>query len=299
MWLARGGTAPAPLATLTIDHDRLLADLPDPDDPDDRRWWEDFAEAQRVGLAAVIPLAGDPADIDALYVTGLGGGSAASHLADLATEGRLGLLAPGTPTNSVDGAPAASLANDPETWLAVLNGSPNDTERQVGLALTGDASALGPLPGPEEPHRAWSSALVAALWPALWGFAASDVWAITSGRLDPPADTWAARAMFPEGPFPTLRIGNQPYGLLPTTSLSNWRPAAGDPQLEGPAAAVLPALRGTWRDAAATRGTVIGAGEDQVLDLIGAVPTSSYFRHRPAWPLEAVVARRRSVRRAG
>jgi len=34
------------------------------------------------------------------------------------------------------------------------------------------------------------------------------------------------------------------------------------------------------------RGTVIGAAEEQVLDLIGALPTSSYFRHRPAWPLE-------------
>ena len=33
VWLARGGAGPALVATLTIDHDRLLADLPDPDDP--------------------------------------------------------------------------------------------------------------------------------------------------------------------------------------------------------------------------------------------------------------------------
>ena len=45
VWLARGGGGPVLATTLTIDHDRLLADLPDPDQGDDRRWWEDFEEA--------------------------------------------------------------------------------------------------------------------------------------------------------------------------------------------------------------------------------------------------------------
>jgi hypothetical protein len=286
VWLARGGGPPTQVATLTIDHDRLLADLPDPDDPDDRRWWEDFEEAVRIGLAARIDLSGAPADIDALYVTGLGTASAATHLADLRDEGRLGLLAPGTPTNSVDGAPAASLARDPETWQAVLAGGGNDTERQVSRALSGDEDLLGVIPGPDEPHRAWSSGLVAALWPALWGYAADDVWAVTAGRVDPLADSWAARAMFPEGPYPTVRIGSQPYGLLPATALTRWRPADGDPGLEGTVAAALVRMRQLWRAAAETRGTVVGASEEQVMDLVGALPTSSYFRHRLAWPLE-------------
>ena len=186
----------------------------------------------------------------------------------------------------MDGVPAASLARDADTWLAVLAGGGSDTQRQVSRALSGDEALLGVIPGSDEPHRAWSSALVAALWPALWGYAADDVWAVTAGQTDPLADRWAAQVMFPEGPFPTLRIGSQPYGLLPTTSLDRWHPADGDPAAERPVARALGPLRQLWRTAAETRGTVVGATEDQVIELVGALPTSSYFRHRLAWPLE-------------
>ena len=71
---------------------------------------------QRIGLAADLDSPGDPSDIDALYVTGLGDAQFARNFADQRDEGRLGLIAPGTPTNSVDGAPAATPARDPGSW---------------------------------------------------------------------------------------------------------------------------------------------------------------------------------------
>lgn len=288
VWLSRNGGGPVLAARLTIDHDRLLADLPDVDEPDDRRWWEDFEEATRIGLAADLDLPGDPSDIDALFVTGLGDSPErlAAHFADLRDEGRLGLVAPGIPTNSVEGAPTAAPPRDAASWLRVLTGLPGGTEQHVSRTLTGDPARLGVLPESVEPHQAWSSAAVAALWPALWGHAAADVWALASGDDDRGADAWAASAMFPEGPFPTLRVGSQPYGLLPATALARWRPDADDPPVEQKLIGPLRTLRDRFRDAAVQRGTVVGADEAQLMDLIGALPTSAYFRHRFAWPLE-------------
>jgi hypothetical protein len=288
VWLARAGGAPVLAARLAIDRQRLLADLPDSDQPEDRRWWEDFEEAARIGLAADLELAGDPSDIDALYVTGLGNdpASLAAHFADLRDEGRLGLVAPGVPTNSVEGAPTAVAPRDAASWLRVLTGVQGDTEIGISRTLTGDAAVLGVMPEPVEPHRAWSSAVVAALWPALWGHAADDVWALTAGGDDVRADVWAAGAMCPEGPYPTLRLGSQPYGLLPSTALARWRGGDEDPILERRLARPLGALRDRFRDAALQRGNVVGADESQLMDLIGALPISAYFRHRFAWPLE-------------
>ena len=82
--------------------------------------------------------------------------------------------------------------------MRVLNGVPADSERQVSRALAGDPELLGAMPEPAEPHQAWSTAIVAALWPALWGHAADDIWAVTDGGEDLRADVWAAGAMFPE-----------------------------------------------------------------------------------------------------
>ena len=92
--------------------------------------------------------------------------------------------------------------------------------------------------------------------------------------------------MFPEGPFPTLRVGSQPYGLLPATALAQWRAADGDPPVERALVRPLRTLRDRFRDAAVQRGNAVGATEQELMDLIGALPTSSYFRHRLAWPLE-------------
>ena len=209
VWLgdAAGGTRD--VLRLTVDRARLLADFPDPDVPDDKRWWENWEEAVAVGVAGIVPAAELTAPIDALYVTGVGDGDPAEHFDNLVAEGRVGLLPPGVATNSVDGAPAAHLANDPETWWTLLHTAPGDADRDVSLALTGDADRLGTMPGGDRPHRAPRAALVTALWPALWGFTLGHVFDVTRGA---DAARWAGGNMHPEGAFPTLRVGPQPYG---------------------------------------------------------------------------------------
>jgi hypothetical protein len=266
---------------LDVDPDRLL--IIDPDHPNDPRWWEDWEQATLAGLGGVVPAAEVHGPIAALYVVGLGEDKPAALFVHLAAEGRLGLLPPGGPTNSVDGAAAASLATDPATWWTVLNGDLGDADTDVAAAITGEPAALGNLPGGHRPHRKPASLLVAALWPALWGFAASQVFQVARGAE--PAD-WAAAALFPEGAFPSVRVGPQPYGLMPVTAWSRWQPAADDPVLERPLINALLTLRDRHAAAARARGTAIGKDTDGLLDLIADTPSSQRFRYRRAWPLE-------------
>jgi hypothetical protein len=284
VWLARGGAAPVEILTLTVDANHLLMDFPDPEAPADRRWWEQWDEAVKAGLAGEVALPGDPSDIDVLYVTGLGDGKPAALFADHRDAGRVGLLAPGEPTNTVDGAPAASVGQDPLAWRRVLLDPPTATDRAVSAALTGDPATLGTLPGTSEPHQRWNGGMVAALWPALWGFAGQDVWAMPGGIEE--AAAWAPGALLPEGPFPTLRVGSQPYGLLPASVPERWVASPKDPPVEAVLSDPLLRLRDEYAAAAETRGTVAGASTDQLLDLIGQLPTSPLFRHRLALPLE-------------
>lgn len=282
VWVADGAGLHQVL-TLNVDRARLLADFADPAQPDDRRWWQDWREAVAVGVAGIVPAASLTQPIDALYVVGAGDGDPKELFAGVAADGRLGLLRPGLPTNSVDGAPAAALAKDPATWWAVLQGAAGDADADVAEALTGDPASLGHLPGGDQAQRAPASSLVTALWAALWGFTASQVFDVARGGA--PAE-WAASALFPEGAYPVVRVGPQPYGLLPTTAWSLWQPDDGDPPLEAPLVKALLALRARHASSAEARGTAAGKDTDGLLDLIADTPSSGRFRFRPAWPLE-------------
>jgi hypothetical protein len=271
------------VAHLHVDTTRLLADFADPDQPGDRRWWADWGEAVAVGVAAVVPASSISEPIDALYVTGLADTSPDELFAALAAEGRLGLLDPGLATNSVDGAHAAPLGNDPQTWWDALHAAPGVADADVSRALTADPALLGHLPGGDRDFRRPSSALVAGLWPALWGFTAAQVFDVTR---DPAPARWAAGTLFPEGAYPVLRIGPQPYGLLTTTAWSHWVADPADPPVEAVLVPALVTLRGQHADAAQRRGTSVGVDTDALLDLLADTPRSARYGYRVAWPLE-------------
>jgi hypothetical protein len=63
-----------------------------------------------------------------------------------------------------------------------------------------------------------------ALWPATWGYFLEEM----AGPPLTPADVAWARTHFVEyvrasGPLPAMRVGKQPYGLLPVTSINLWK----------------------------------------------------------------------------
>jgi hypothetical protein len=285
LWIARAGGPPELAASLTVDHDRLGLDFPDPDSGE-TRWWTSFAEALEVGLAAELDLGqARPDDIDVLYVVGLGDGDPATLFTDHRDAGILGVLPLGTSTNSVDGEPAADLARDPETWRLLVTDPPVQPGTEaVSLALTGTLGGISLLPGGEVDDRPVNQALVAALWPTLWGHAVKDVWGLSDDAFA--IGLWAIDNLVPEGPVPPVRVGDQPYGILPVTSLGRWQPEPDDPPVEAALGSMTSKLRAAWARAAEGAGTSVGADTDRLLGLLGRVPNSRGFAWRWFLPLE-------------
>jgi hypothetical protein len=283
VFLARaGGGVPVDVLTLNVDPAHLAMDLPDLADPAEVRWYTHYKEAEKAGLAGTFALPFAAEEIEALFVVGVGDEEPLKVFGAHSDAGLLGLMEPGAPTNTVDGAPAASLGSEREWWDLVQ--SPLEhRDRNISLALTGMPDELrfvGPM---QTQHRTFAWSVLMGLWPALFGFAATDVWAL---RDTDAARLWAARALYPEGPYPTLRLGSQPYGLLPATSLGDWRAADGDPPAEAAIASANEAVLGRWVAAAEARGPATGATIEGLLDRLSDTPTAGAYRHRPAIALE-------------
>lgn len=284
LWLARSGGSPSLAATLTP----LVSDIDlDLDDPDSTKqpWWTSFAEAVRVGLAAELDLGTAlPDDIDALYVVGIGGGDPGALLAAQGDSGRLGLIRPGSATNTVDGEPTISLGDD-EEWrrLVRVRAGQQAGANAVRVALAAPASLPG-IVGGESNHHAVNSRLVQALWPALWGHSLGNVWG--NGSRTDDLGVWAAQNLVPEGPLPTLRIDTQPYGLLPATSLRRWVRSSGDPGIEDQ---LIPLVRELVVQWAATAERVAASGTDSLHQLVRN-PNATAYAWRWMMPTELAAA---------
>ncbi|MFC5142935.1 hypothetical protein ACFPK1_32260 [Actinomycetospora rhizophila] len=284
LWMGRGGAPPQRAAELSVDASGLSLEFADPGSGEDR-WWTSFAEARRVGLGTELDLGpAFPDDIDVLYVIGLGTASPGTVLGAHRDAGVLGIPALGAPTNAVDGEPAAELAPDVDTWRRLVAGElPAPRAEALGLALCGDPSAVLGTPEAETEPPGADTTLVAALWPVLWGHALGDVWGLHEHVHD--LGSWARANLAPEGPLPPVRVGDQPYGVLPVTALRRWVPDAGDPPVEARLIPTLGTLRGHWVQAAEKVGTVVGADTEALLEAIGATPSSDGYAWRWLLPL--------------
>jgi hypothetical protein len=217
------------------------------------RWMVDFAAAEKIGMAlkmALPPLAaGTQRIIDRLIVVGtknsLDAAVGASRLAELLqahqyTDG-LAVLEQGTPTNNAEDSPSAFASEDPAhersaRWF--LSGP----RFQRGDGSNGDelAEALGvPIDaftrttGAERREQIDARRMHRALWPATWGYYLEQMLYGVFPDADIDASLKWGRDHFVDfvragGPLPSLRIGKQPYGLLPVTLLMTWQPAPGE-----------------------------------------------------------------------
>lgn len=257
------------------------------DDPQNRipdRWWTSYAEALRVRLAGEFNLGVEPA-LRWLAVTGLADPAAPLPFAALAAEGRLGVLEPLTPTNTVAGSPVADLGDDPEAWRRAAAPVPDSEAAELALALTGQQ-----LEGIYTPPRDGSGriqatrTLVRALWPVLWQRMLKDV--ADTGEQTWDIGAWAGRELAPLGPFPTLRVDDLPYGVLPVTDLAAWRPDPADPPFESGLRDRLLTVLPAWAAVAEAGGTATGADAGRLLDLLGSVPVSRQLGARLVMPVE-------------
>jgi hypothetical protein len=280
IWIGRKDAQPALAKRQPVKVERLVLD---PTLPRDKRWWSDWKQAKEVGLGFEIDLgAADPDDIDVIYAVGIDNRVGPAKLFTAhAAAGRLAIVPLGAPTNAVGASPAIDLGGSAEEWLKVASeGGDGGLGRHLG-----DRRPLPPVLGFDLPQRT-DQLLVAALWSALWGRVAQDVWQLGDGVRD--AGAWAQRHLAPEGPLPTIRIDDQPYGLLPATALRHWRPAPGDPPVESTLRGTLMRLRDVAARAAARRGTVAGADPRRFLDLVGDTPLSHGYSVRWFLSLEVL-----------
>jgi hypothetical protein len=292
----------------------------------------DTAKAVGLGGEWLLDRGLAPTTLEAIYVIGMGEESPDAHFRAQSDAGELGVLRLGTPTNTVHGAPVANLATDAEGWQRVArariqkqlnpNSNPASTSGiNIERHVTGTSGLLPFFPGADAPDDTQDSQRLAqALWPALLGHWLTDIWEVQEDAFR--VNRWAfplrddaiptpdeIRAVLyrpckdnereplthnfcPEGPLMPLQIGDQPYGLLPVTALSQWQPSAGktseqrqQQRIEQGMAQSLSQLRVTWATAARRNGTVVGASTEQFMEFLGRDALSKRYIQRSFMPV--------------
>ena len=250
----------------------------DPDRPaidDGMRWLVDFEEAEQAGMGIRARLTVDQAHagLDFVLVLGIqdapGDTTAArARLAELLDAhhytGGLSFVPQGTPSNNTREAPSGFSSNDPghaTSYLAERGGpalevGDGSNADLLGTALGLEGQAFANLPHAMESEQRDARHMNAVLWQATWGYYLLQMLGTGASGESPLTDDdidWAREHFVeyvrPGGPLPALRIGKQPYGVLPVTSLDAWKPRSGQasPDREAALRDLLMRLRDLWR----------------------------------------------------
>lgn len=248
------------------------------------RWMVDFEVAVAAGMALRIAMSPAllAAGIERLIVLGVagtdGGVDAAAQLEHLLdahhyTDG-LAFVPAATPTNNTADRRAGYDSADTgqqrgfgiEIEAATQPLAPDSNAARLGaalgLAVAGVEPALGRLDHSRARHENDQRSMNTVLWQVGWGYFLGNVVGCAGTGLTPAAIERArehfANQVRGAGPYPVLRCGRQPYGVLPVSSLDLWRAdpgAAGGPEaaaFETGLQGLLRGLRdGVWRPAAA------------------------------------------------
>lgn len=266
--------------------------------PAGSEWTVDFGEAKEVGLGIEVPLPRGTSAIESVVVVGTRrSASEAENARDLtellvshAYSDGFGTLAHGTPTNNADADRSpyqpGSTAGPPPTASTPPSEEAADVARLLGV----DGARIEALLPPAAPRSTLSSAqrnANTALWwvtwePVLRKIDDADVPGVT------PATIESARRLHRDdvrgaGHSSAIRIGAQPYGILPVADLAAWKPRPGDIT-----ASTVPLIRRVldrWTRRAARLPRVRprdDVTDAQLLDMLGTSPVSTGLRARPA-----------------
>jgi hypothetical protein len=277
--------------------------------PDELRWLVDFDRAVQDGLGFRVPLdERTRGGLDRLVVLGLRLSSdrvqTRAELETLLSHHRysqdgFAIVPQGTPTNNTDGMPAGVARGDDAdaTFTDPFAPAPRFTVSDDPLAkrdgqwlaewLGIDPAALEQVAGAEASDQLEARAMQTALWPATLGYVAGSL-------LEPLLDestqlglrSFFTRFVSGRGPVPAVRVGNQPYGILPTTAFSRLLLDGGG--LLDAIAARLGIARADWTALAANaaRVTPSAAPFQTLLDVLGLQATSVEYRQRYAESLD-------------
>ncbi|MDT5292549.1 MAG: hypothetical protein QOF88_7438, partial [Mycobacterium sp.] len=301
--------------------DQIKADGPDLELPDELRWLVDFDDAVAKGMGFKVNLTEHnlPSAFDRLFVLGIRLASdaieAADELAELITHHQasrkgFSLLPQGRPTNNTDAATAGYTwwENPDESFQHFFETDPTDdpgewAHRKDGAWLAG---ALGVAPDVLKrsvnyygTDQAEARAMNVALWPATLGYYMEQMMEpVFSESTVRATRNFFNRFVIGRGTVPLVRVGRQPYGVLPATV---WSRAAWwtDPHyvraaraLGLPDAGYLAELyelgrkaTGFWKGMAASVshvGQPSSTPQRTLIDIVGLHPTSAEYYQRYA-----------------
>jgi hypothetical protein len=270
------------------------------------RWLTDFDEAERVGMAVrigtadLLPGQSLAGGLDRLVAIGvdwtLAPDKAAAVLRQLfcshVYSDGLSALDPGTPTNVTAAAGSAAppsedalvVALDPEhhpAASALTSGAADRLWHALGLTMTPD-DLLTAIPGATAHEQDLASHLANVLWESTLGAYATDFLSplLTDAAIALLRDH-VRKHLYPGGPFPALRIGRQPYGVLPVVAPQRFSVPA-DARFDSELFNWLGKLRPFWeagvgRAPRLARSANLDADLTQVLQ---TTPLSNTFRFR-------------------
>jgi hypothetical protein len=232
-------------------------------------WLVDFAAAEAVGMGITLTLPDGVDHLDELFVVGVQRTTAEAATQALrdtlrahAFTAGLAFLAPGTPTNNTPQSRSAWSSRPTPRAPGARRPSlaPGSDAARLASALgLPQAAFLAELQGAGDTAAQALAGMTRLSWAALGrglvdGAHGSDP--LTGENLAPQTAPWRGVRdhlldyVRGRGPLPTLRVGRQPYGILPATSLDEW-----DARLAtGPTTLLVPwllRLRHHWRAALA------------------------------------------------
>lgn len=220
------------------------------------RWLNDYDAAVAQGLALTVPLPDGTELVHAVSVVGaslsLPPDTASTLLETLITHHRVshgaGFIRPGTPTNNladstsgfVERPDADSLARAAEATAATTNAA------VLAHALGIQPSTLAPLAGSASTDGEEQRLMAAALFEGTWG-------PYLREKMQPGFPLLAMPRVYahvtdhlrPGGPLPAVRLGRQPYGILPIQP-ADWAVAPGEPDVVAWLGDYLARVRPLW-----------------------------------------------------
>ncbi|HKU76826.1 MAG TPA: hypothetical protein VJR02_23145 [Pyrinomonadaceae bacterium] len=246
------------------------------------KWMVDFVTAEKAGMGIRVKMTKEAAaaGLDFLLVMGVKDSldtktDWAPKLKDLLdahhyTSG-LSFIPTGTPSNNTADEPSGFSSNDPGYEISYLSEIKTPTitrsdfsnadKLTTALGLSDFGQSFAPLPHATDKDQLDARHMNTALWSATWGYfllqmlgvgKPSEIGKPIENPLQDADIDWARNHFIDfvraTGPLPAIRVGRQPYGVLPVTSLAKFT-ARADEQRDTALAAFLIRMRDIWRRA--------------------------------------------------
>lgn len=224
---------------------------------EDARWLSDFEVAVEAGMAVEVALPAGTSVVDDVAVVGvcvsLAPDDAGALVQDLLDRHRVthgaGFVAPGTPTNNLaDSTSGWSDRPDPARLDPANRPVPTASSNAAVMAraLGLGVEHLAGLVGATDADAAEGAMMARALFEATWGpYLRTQAQPGFPLRLLPQLHAHVTTWLRGGGPLPALRLGRQPYGVLPVQP-QQARAADGDDAFTRWLVDHLPRLRPLW-----------------------------------------------------